>query len=393
MKNRNSSLAIASLVFALLMAANVLAQAPATVTTLYRFTGGTDGSTPQSSLLLDAHGNLYGTTVYGGANCTDSRGCGTIFRLNPTTGKYAVLHRFRGPADGLYPLAGLVRDAAGNLFGTTSTYGPNGGGTVFMIDSLRQLTTMHAFFGGATDGYNPRAGVFLDSSGFIYGTTDQGGTFNLGTVFKINGAGDLIDLYSFTGMPDGALPEAALSSQQGLFYSTTFSGGANNGGSIFSYSAVSGAVNVVHSFAAHSSSLQTPFAGVIPGLYGTTPDGGDFNRGMVYKANPLGRFVTLYSFKGSGDGQTPYGGLVRDKLGIFYGTTNLGGAFGVGTVFKLDTSGNETVLYNFSGGSDGGNPSAGLIIDSLGNLYGTTSTGGDLSCGTAGCGVVFKITP
>jgi uncharacterized repeat protein (TIGR03803 family) len=147
-----------------------------TFTTLYEFLGGTDGATPQAGLLRDAKGNLFGTTIYGGKACSDKRGCGTVFRVS-ATGE-TVLHRFKGPKDGLYPAGGLTRDAQGNLFGTTSNYGPSGQGTVFKLDQKHRFSTIHSF-GGPPDGGYPYAGLIWNPNGFLYGTTYQGGVNNL----------------------------------------------------------------------------------------------------------------------------------------------------------------------------------------------------------------------
>lgn len=384
-----------AIVFSLAAVVTQTAQAQL-LTTLYMFNGGTDGYGPVAGLVRDAKGNLYGTTQYGGAACTDTRGCGTVFKLNPAgIVQYNVLHRFAGKRDGVYPLGGLVLSQQGMLYGTTSTYGPNGGGTVFQVDAKGDFATLHGFLGGTLDGYNPRAGLYF-TNGFLYGTTFQGGKDNGGTVFKMNPKGALVELYSFTGS-SGAGPEAALVPVNGVFYSTTFYGGANNEGTVFAYG--NGNASLVYSFNGLNAGSPVPRAGVILGvgvLCGTTSVGGNYNKGMVYEVNRSGQFSPLYSFKGSfnGDGELPYAGLVRDKVGNLYGTTYGGGQYGVGTIFKVDSKGTETVLWNFTGNNDGAYPYATLIIDGQGKLYGTASSGGNLFCGTVGgCGTVFELKP
>ena len=208
-----------------------------------------------------------------------------------------------------------------------------------------------------------------------------------------------MELHSFAGA-DGAFPEAPLVIDlYGILYGTTLYGGAYNQGSIFQFA--NDNVTVVYSFNGGDDFAPNPpgpFPGVIRNhldeFFGVTPVGGDYNRGRVYKVNRLGgMFQTLYSFTGSPDGELPYGELVLDKTGNLYGTTYRGGTYGVGTVFKVDKTGKETVIWNFTGNSDGAYPHGKLIIDAKGNLYGTTSNGGNLNFCNTGCGTVFKLTP
>jgi uncharacterized repeat protein (TIGR03803 family) len=241
----------------------------------------------------------------------------------------------------------LVRDAAGNLYGTTQYGGTNGGfGTVFKLDAAGKLTLLHSF-AGTPDGEDPYAGLLRDKLGNLYGTTQYGGTGGgFGTVFKLDAAGKLTLLHSFSGTPDGENPLAGL-----------LRDGAGN-------------------------------------LYGTTKYGGTGGGyGTVFKLSAKGKLILLYSFTGTPDGENPYARLIRDASGNLYGTTFYGGTSGYGTVFKLDTAGKLTILHSFNSAPDGANPLGGLILDKAGNLYGTTSDGGDLSCGFSGCGTVFKITP
>jgi uncharacterized repeat protein (TIGR03803 family) len=315
-------------------------------TVLYSFTGGTDGRSPDAGLIRDSAGNLYGTTSGGGASDK-----GVVFKLD-TTGTETVLHRFTG-ADGSGPQAGLIRDSAGNFYGTTVRGGRSGCGVVFKLDTTGSYAVLYSFKGYPTDGLNPYAGLIADSAGNLYGTTNQGGAFNAGVVFKLDTSGTETVLYTFTGGADGANPTAGL-----------IQGSAGN-------------------------------------LYGTTGYGGASGAGVVFKLDTSGTETVLYTFTGGADGGNPYAGLIRDSAGNLYGTTEYGGTArgglcftggGCGVVFELDTTGTETVLYSFTGGADGSNPEASLIRNSAGNLYGTAS-GGGISGNGAGNGVVFRIQP
>jgi uncharacterized repeat protein (TIGR03803 family) len=321
-------------------------------TVLYRFTGAPDGGWPYSRLVRDAAGNLYGTTAYAGdSSC--SHGCGIVFKVD-STGKETVLYSFTGRPDGANPYAGLVRDAAGNLYGT-ALGGRRGFGVVFNVDSTGKETVQYGFTG--SEGDDPLGGLFRDGAGNLYGTTVTGGTgcahYACGTVFKLSKTGKETVLYSFTGPPDGANPYSGLvRDAAGSVYGTTVNGGTG------------------------------------------TECGGSC--GTVFKVDSAGKETVLHSFTGGTDGAGPLAGVVLDAQGNLYGTTYYGGSgkcndgvgVGCGTVFKVDSTGKETVLYNFTGGSDGAGPRAGLLRDSAGNLYGTA-----FIAGAFGGGVVFKLTP
>jgi uncharacterized repeat protein (TIGR03803 family) len=365
-----------------------------TLKTLYTFMGGADGSSPYAGLVRDAKGILYGTTEGGG-----SSGKGVVFKLNKA-GKETVLYSFTGTGgDGARPLAGLIRNAAGNLFGTTA-YGGTGScsggcGTVFKVDKTGKETVLYAF-GGSPDGADPfTAGLVSDARGNLYGVTlDGGASNNYGTVFKLTKGGTESVLYSFTGGPNDAGNPAAglIRDKAGNLYGVG-GGGANFYGSVFKLDR-SGKVTLLYSFGGADGGF--PEGALIRDssgdLYGTTDGGGAYFSGTVFKVDTTGTESVLYSFTGGADGGFPgYGSLVRDAAGNSYGTTGLGGGGtcrgGCGTVFKLDKTGTETVLYSFTGGADGANPYAGLIRDKAGNLYGTTSSGG------SGYGTVFKLKP
>jgi len=391
MQSATSVLARA-IVFVLVLVASGSAQAQ-TFTVLYTFTNTADGEQPDASLFLDAAGNLYGTTQYGGTK----GGFGTVFRVN-TKGREVVLRSFAGTPDGEDPYAGLTRDNAGNFYGTTLYGGTQGGfGTVFKLHAGKK-TILHSF-AGTPDGEDPRSVLVRDAAGNLYGTTQYGGTNGgYGTVFTLDAEGKLTLLYSFAGTPDGDDPYAGLlRDKAGNLYGTTQYGGINGGyGTVFKLDP-KGKLSLLHSFAGTPDGVN-PLAGLLMdaagNLYGTTYYGGaNGGFGTVFKLNTKGKLTLLHSFAGMPDGQNPYSRLIRDSAGNLYGTTFYGGATGYGSVFKLDTAGKLTVLHSFKDAPDGAHPIAGLVLDKAGNLYGTTSDGGDLSCGFSGCGTVFKLNP
>jgi uncharacterized repeat protein (TIGR03803 family) len=314
-----------------------------TETVRYAFTGHSDGGYPRASLIRDTLGNLYGTTTSGGTlTCNNGRGCGLVFKLDGS-GIETGLHSFTGAADGRAPNAPLLRDAAGNLYGTALT-GGKGRGVVFKLDALGNETALYTFR-GTSDGAYPYAGLIRDAAGNVYGTTNQGGDLTCrppagcGVVFKVDSAGTEAVLHSFTGTLDGSLPFAGLiSDAAGNFYGTTFNGGAAD-------------------------------------------------MGVIFKLDAAGTETILHSFTGS-DGANPYAPLVQDTAGNLYGTTYSGGASNMGAVFKLDSAGTLTLLHEFTGSNDGSHPDAGLLIDGKGNLYGTATYGG-----ASNHGVVFRIAP
>lgn len=366
------------------------------LTVLYSFGLGADGDEPGGGLVRDAAGNLYGTTYYGGSNaCQD--GCGTIFELN-ANGEYSVLYRFGGQPDGENPDAGLIRDAAGNLYGTTNIGGAFRGGTVFKLDPTGKETVLHSF-AAEPDGSYPVASLVRDAKGNLYGTTLFGGDatcyspIGCGTVFRVDTSGHETVLHAFAGGADGELPAAPLvRDSAGNLYGTADSGGAYAAGVIFKLDST-GKETVLYSFAGGTSDGSNPFGGLVTvgnKVYGTTGYGGAYGFGTVYEIDErTGKERLVYSFMGGADGKLPSTGLVRDKAGNLYGATEEGGGgrIGNGTVFKVDATGMETVLHRFANGRAGSNPSK-VILDEAGNLYGTCGIGGANSFGT-----IFEIEP
>jgi uncharacterized repeat protein (TIGR03803 family) len=380
-----------------------------TLTTLHSFTGyPDDGAYPYAGVVLDAEGNLYGTTQIGGKHCY--RGCGIVFKLTPT-GEESILYSFYSGA-AAFPESSLFFDASGNLYGTTvggnaqGAESPTYGGSVFKLKKQRNLQDLYSFTQTAV-GLNPMAGLVADAQGNLYGTTNQGGNSQncdgypdtgCGVIFKVTPAGVETVLHSFNYTPDGSNPRSTLVlDADGNLYGTAGYGGGSGAGVVFEVTA-SGNFTVLHTFT-RSPDGSLPFAGLAMdakgNLFGTTVEGGalscDFGCGTVFRVAFSGKETVLYRFRGAPDGANPYGSLVLDADGNLYGTTGAGGANNQGTVFKLGPNGKETILYSFcsqTNCTDGAGPNAGVSFDAQGNLYGTTLNGGVNNNGT-----VFKLTP
>ena len=380
-----------------------------TLTTLYSFcsqTNCTDGFYPYGGLVQAANGDLYGTTQYGGTN-----NYGTIFKITPG-GTLTTLYTFCSQtcADGAEPFAGLVQAANGDLYGTTIGGGANGNdGTVFKITQGGTLTTLYSFCSqtNCTDGDQPVAGLVQAANGDLYGTTIGGGANDDGTIFKITPGGTLTTLYSFcsqTNCTDGAYPYAGLvQAANGDLYGTTNYGGVNGDfGTVFKITPT-GTLTTLYRFCSQTNCTdgEGPYAGLVQAangdFYGTTEYGGTNGEygGTVFKITPSGALTTLYSFcsqTNCADGTEPKAGLVQAADGEFYGTTFSGGANGYGgTVFKITPSGSLTTLYSFcsQGGTsctDGEAPYAGLVQDTNGDFYGTTYGGANNG------GTVFRLS-
>jgi hypothetical protein len=423
---------------------------------LYSFQGGTDGATPAGGVVFDKSGNLYGTTTDGGAtNCSPVAACGTVYQLAPPTKKggawtETVLRIFQGKAfnDGELPAGGVIADASGNIYGTTA-YGGSGGcvllgikggcGTVYEMSPPQTkggawiYTILYSLKGG-NDGYLPIGDLVFDSAGNLYGSTEFGGgkgtTCNpdyqyCGTVFKLSppktkgGKWTEKVLHSFAGGTDGKNPNGGLLLDgAGAVYGTTPIGGnqdCNFGheeigcGIVFKLSppAKKGKAwteKVIYRFTDGNDGAG-PNGGLIFDakglLYGTAASGGSRLNGVVFRMAPSkgGHWTqtVLYSFTGGAYGFNPGSGLTFDSSGNLYGTA-LGGVASRGVVlrFKAPVRGNSwspTVLYGFTGAPDGNHPTASLIFNGKGNLYGTTEWGGTGQACQGGCGTVFQVRP
>jgi uncharacterized repeat protein (TIGR03803 family) len=287
-------------------------------------------------VVRDSEGNLYGTTQYGGAYEN-----GAVFKVDKN-GNETVLYSFQGGfGDGCNPYGGLVRDAEGNLYGTTPSCGASSNGTVFKVAKNGNEKLLHSFAGGKKDGSDPLyTALTLDTEGNLYGVTAYGGSQDFGVLYKLSTSRKLTVLHSFAGGTDGCY--------------------------------------------AHG----TPVMDKQGNFYGTTSRCGSGGEGTVWKVSPKGKETVLHNFAGgSSDGANPIGGVIRDAQGNFYGDTNSGGSSDDGTIFELSNKGTLTLLHSFVG-SDGATPYGGVIRDAKGNLYGTT-----LEDGTDGNGVVWKVTP
>jgi uncharacterized repeat protein (TIGR03803 family) len=395
----------------------VIVMPPFTLTVLHSFSGSPDGESPHANLIQASDGNFYGTTEWGGAST--SFGCGTVFRMD-ASGNVSILHSFSGAPDGCDPRGGLIQARDGNLYGTTASGGMSticdgtiGCGTVFRMDASGNMTILHLFPSLPSEGEIPFDGLIQASDGNFYGTTIGGGAYtNLGclsgcgTVFRMDASGNVSVLHSFSGPPDGESPYGVLiQASDGNFYGTTIGGGAPgpdclNGdgcGAVFKIDA-SGNVTILHSFS-DVPDADYPHAGLIQAsdgnFYGASGGGSSASCtvggyvvvgcGTVFRMDASGNVSVLHSFSGAPDGQDPSAGLIQARDGNFYGTTSSGGASGNGTVFKIDASGNVTIVHSFSS-SDGAYPAGRLIQGADGNLYGTAESGG-----TAYKGVVFRL--
>ena len=394
-----------ALCFAALAAFAFGAAAPASAVTfksLYSFAGGADGDGPSGQLALGKDGLLYGTTVAGGAG-----GGGTVFRLDPATGLLTTLYAFPifGPP-GTTPAAGVAIDGKGLVYGTTEAGGNTsdcsgrGCGTVFRLDpSTGKLKTLVAFTGG-TDGGVP-AGALLLYGGLVYGTTQdggfsEGGNPGYGTIFKLDAKTKaLTTLHAFNqpGANDGALPESSLTvGPDALLYGSASEAGPHGSGTLFAIDPVSAAFSVLHGFDYHvdGSGPDCRLMFLKGQIIGTTPAGGPTQAadGTVFSLDPnSGVLTTLYSIAGTQDGLFPLGGVVRGPHGLVYGVARQGGGSGAGTVFAVNPkTGKFTLLHDFDI-NDGSQPSGELLLDGKSVLYGVTSGGG------RGHGTVYEIIP
>ncbi len=390
---------------------------------LYNFSGGTDGGAPDAGLILDASGNLYGTTQIGGAY-----GDGTVFELTKNSnGSWteSVLYSFAGGSDGATPVDYVTFDANGNLYGTTQYGGDYSAGTVFQLvphsGGTWTESVLYSFTGGS-DGANPWYGVIFDAKGTLYGVTSGGGTQSMGAVYMLtpNSDGNWTygPLHSFTGGTDGSYPLYGGNltfDTAGNLYGATSDGvdawgncpSSKDCGSIFELTPNSNGTwteQVIFRFLGDTkgASGRKPLSPLIfdsaGRLYGHACGGGGWYGG-VFRLTPTknGRWnqSVLHAFKGNQDGAYPGDKIAFDAAGSLYGTTDLGedlnGNCCYGQVYKLipHSQGWSKQALQFTGPpQDGSNPGTGVVLDTAGNLYGTTSNGG-----TSGNGVVFEITP
>ncbi len=401
-------LAAAFALIALLLLGSTLVASAQQAKALHSFTGGADGQNPIGGVAIDGSGNLYGTTVYGG---TDRYG--TVFELTPAangTWTHKVLYSFLNDGkDGIEPEATVVLDAKGNLYGTTYYGGTYGFGTVFELSPVSgggwSEKVLHSFNHTPKDGYEPYFGVTLDAAGNVYGTTEFGGAYNVGAVFELspNTSGGWTEtiIHSFRNNgTDAYWPLTRLTiDAAGNIYGTTIGGTTHLGyGTVFELSPRTGGgwtEKVLHNFTATTDGIA-PYGGValdsLGNLYGTAWQGGTYGNGTVFEMSPgtNGSWTEapIFNFNGS-DGSQPFWGVSLDALGNLYGTTALGGGSSgrSSIVFELSRLSGENwtekILYTYGAGL-----SSGVIADSKGNVYGMTYGGGAYSDGA-----VFEVTP
>jgi uncharacterized repeat protein (TIGR03803 family) len=365
-----------------------------TLATIHNFTGGADGGSPVDGLMMNKQGIFFGTTSGGGT------GLGTVFQIG-YRGIQIMLHSFTGGADGATPNGGVIENAAGTLFGTTTAGGAANAGTVYSVTGKKE-TVLYSFAGG-TDGADPEAGLVMDAQGNLYGTTYAGGASGRGTVFELVAptapatAWTEKLLYSFGPGSDGAYPVARVAfDASGNLYGTTSAGGTTGSGTVFQLKpGTPWQETILHSFQ-NTTDGNTPYAGLVAdtsgNFYGAATAGGTSGGGTIFKLAPSNgsfTFSTLGSVPGSGVSGTFRDVLVKSS-NLIYATTHCDGANSAGSIYKLTRANGHwtyTVLYNFTGGTDGLYSISNLVQRS-GVLYGTTIGGG-----TNGGGTVYAFTP
>jgi uncharacterized repeat protein (TIGR03803 family) len=355
--------------------------------------GGGDPVTPYAGLMRGSDGVLYGTSWAGG-----NRVRGTVYRVAPGTGDVEVLHHFVGGADdGETPYGGVIEGSDGILYGTAVQGGAANLGVIFKLNKDGSgFGIVRSFQATSGGGYYPYGTLIEGSDGVLYGTTLLGGGGNYGIVFKINrNGGSYSVLRNFQGGNDGAYPYAGVvEASDGLLYGVTASGGGTaDRGTVFRIRRGGGDYTVLRRFSGSEDGRQ-PFARLLVGsdglLYGTTGNGGRSGSGTAFRLARNGSdYRLLYQFDGSSaQGISVLGGLTEGPGDMLYGTTEMGGQWGRGTLFRLDREGTALeVVHHFGGAQgDGGNP-AGELVEKDGILYGTSRTGG------IGCGTVYRLAP
>jgi uncharacterized repeat protein (TIGR03803 family) len=406
------------LALGILMAQVVPAQ---TFSVLHTFTGGSDGGNP-GTVAVGGPGVLYGTASAGGMTSCPS-GCGVVFKLKLTNSAWTLspLHEFTGGADGANP-DDVVVGPSGILYGMTSA-GGSGFGTVFRfrppaspcksVLCYWDETVIHSFAGPPNDGATPELSrLIFDQAGNVYGTTDAGGITNVGTAFELSPSGggwNITILHSFTNgtMTDGRHPLGGMIfDTQGNLYGTLNAGGTRDFGAVYELTPSNGiwtesilyyfGTGLVDSGYSPTGSLLMDGSG---NLYGTNTAAGQNGGGTVFELTPdSGQWVLSVLSNDFTEPPGPTSGVVMDASGNLYGVSKYDGAFNLGMVYKLAHSGDGwtmTDLHDFTGGGDGAYPTDAVVLDSSGNLYGTTYSGGTTTgcSGNSGCGVVWEIIP
>jgi uncharacterized repeat protein (TIGR03803 family) len=309
---------------------------------LYSFTDSKDGGDPQGTLAVDTAGNLYGSTCLDGAHKA-----GTVFKLS-TSNTFSVVYAFKGGKDGSCPTGGMVFDKLGNLYGTSFSGGASNAGTIFKLTPSGTHTVVYSFKGGA-DGSEPNGSLAITPTDTLYGTTSSGGSFGFGTLFELSPSNVHTVKWSFSGGTDGSSPNGGLVLYKGVYFGTTIGGGTGGAGIVYGWAPTHpNGLGIYWAFTGGADG-GNPDAGVVSdkkgNLYGTTSEGGSSFLGTVFQLQiavaPITETV-LHNFGLDPDGQFPRGGVVLDKSGNLYGTTSVGGSdstcedgFGCGVVFKV----------------------------------------------------------
>ncbi len=380
----------------------------ASASVIYSFEGGSDGEYADTDLVMDASGNIYGTTVQGGQHAS-----GTVWELSPNGGSYThtVLYSFTGSSDGAQPYKGVTVDAQGNLLGTTVTGGgglcEGGCGVVYKLTkngNTWKQSVIYTFAGGG-DGSGPGAGLTIDELGNVYGTTPTGGVNGQGTIYELSPKGQdwkFKVIHAFTGADGIGGSAGRLTPSNGSFYGTATSGGVSDAGTAYVLTPNDKGkwkYKVIYQF------LGTPGAGFPYGgltfdatgnAFGTTYYDGANDAGSVYELTPrdhgLWKEKLLYSFQNNTDGNSPISTLAADADGNLYGTTSAGGQLNDGTIFRMAQKGRrwiETIQHNFAGApGDGASPYSGMVSDGHGHFFGATTEGG-----ADDEGAIYEFTP
>jgi len=381
-----------------------MAQTP-TLDTLANFDGVTPGLTkgngPRGALVFGADGQLYGTADQGGSGT--GAGNGVVYKID-TNGVFTSLVDFAGTSDGGRPKARLLLASDGNFYGTTSAGGADGLGTVFQVTPGGALSIIYTFrtLTQKDTGATPTDGLIEGGDGYLYGTATTGGFNGYGTVFKIlpgsaNAPVRLVDFTGSTGTKRGTNPSALIRAKDGNFYGTTEGGGSYGNGSVFKLT-TAGSFTTIADFGKASGTYtgpQSPRAALVQGkngiFYGTSAAGGSSGNGTIYSVTTAGAYKVLVNLSGGTGsflGRTPEASLIQATDGYLYGTTRLGGTSNRGTIFRVTAAGSFKTLINFTGGAPtfGAEPRGALVQDNEGHFFGTTSTGGSNALGT-----VFRV--
>ncbi len=341
------------------------------------------GNTANGSFFLNDDGYFYGMTHFGG-----TYNDGTIFKMS-ADGKVTMLKQFNYSVDGAYPDGELIKGADGYLYGITAAGGANGYGTIFKISVDGDFSVIKPL-SYSTDGAGARGHLTLAKDGNFYGITCTGGSNGVGTIFKLTPAGVYSVIHNMVSVTEGGTSYASLTEgKDGNLYGTTYSGGTYGFGTIFKVT-TSGTLTVLRHLnsTADGTYPQSDLIQAKDGnFYGTCYGGGQYGNGTIFKISSGGNYSVVKNFSVGVDGGYPYAGLMQNTDGNFYGITRAGGAKSGGTIYKLTTAGVYTVIHNIDYANEGTTSSSVLVKGADGSLYAMTSLGGVFNYG-----IIFKTT-